>query len=51
MSAAPKGDIREAVGAKLNDSLWQSFAHSVRDPLAPKMVSRHEPLSRNHAGA
>jgi hypothetical protein len=30
MSAAPKGDIHEVASAKLNDSLWQSFAHSVR---------------------
>jgi hypothetical protein len=31
MSAAPKGDIHEVATAKLNDSLWQSLAHSVRD--------------------
>ena len=31
MSEAPKGDIHEVAGAKLNDCFWQSFAHSVRD--------------------
>jgi hypothetical protein len=31
MSAAPNAAIHEAAGAKLNDSLWQSFAHSVRN--------------------
>ena len=31
MSAAPKGDIHEVAGAKLNDPLWQRFAHSLRD--------------------